>query len=84
MSVPETRMRSQVGRAAGMESTVRALLKTPPHNVAAWSESVKASSFAATLRGGGHAPPARWTTSRGRTIMTATTILKERKRQWVC
>jgi hypothetical protein len=29
---------------------------TPPHNVADWSESVKTSSFAATLRGGGHVP----------------------------
>ena len=30
---------------------------TPPHNVADLSESVMASSFAATMRGGGHAPP---------------------------
>jgi hypothetical protein len=30
---------------------------SPPHNVADLSESVMASSFAATLRGGGHAPP---------------------------
>jgi hypothetical protein len=30
---------------------------TPPHNVADLSESVIANSFAATLRGGGHAPP---------------------------
>jgi hypothetical protein len=30
---------------------------TPPHNVADLSESVMASSFAATLWGGGHAPP---------------------------
>jgi hypothetical protein len=30
---------------------------TPPHNVADLSESVMAGSFAATLRGGGHAPP---------------------------
>ena len=29
----------------------------PPHNVADMSESVMAESFAATLRGGGHAPP---------------------------
>ena len=29
---------------------------TPPHAVADLSESVMASSFAATLRGGGHAP----------------------------
>ena len=39
-----------------MESTVRALPKTPPHSLADWSESAKASSFAATLWGGGHAP----------------------------
>jgi hypothetical protein len=43
-----------------MEPTVRALPKTPPHNVADWSESVKASSFTATLRGGG-ACNALWT-----------------------
>jgi hypothetical protein len=30
---------------------------TPPHHVADLSVSVMASSFAATLRGGGHAPP---------------------------
>jgi hypothetical protein len=30
---------------------------TPPHNVADLSGFVTASSFAATLRGGGHAPP---------------------------
>jgi hypothetical protein len=30
---------------------------SPPHNVADLSESVIANSFAATLRGGGHAPP---------------------------
>jgi hypothetical protein len=29
---------------------------TPPHNVADLSEFVMANSFAATLRGGGHAP----------------------------
>jgi hypothetical protein len=29
---------------------------SPPHNVAELSESVIANSFAATLRGGGHAP----------------------------
>jgi hypothetical protein len=47
--------RSQVGRATDMESTVRALPKTLLHDVADWSESVKASSFATTLRGGRHA-----------------------------
>jgi hypothetical protein len=51
--------RLPVGKATGVESarfTDSAPPPTPPHNVADLSEFVIASSFAATLRGGGHAP----------------------------